>query len=103
MFEFVVESYAPPQTASTLAAGVGELAAAAAQASAPGAEVRLLGAVLLPAEETCLYLYQAPSADAVRAAAGRAGQHLERISDAVLIRPSQTGARAPAPDTPTNP
>ena len=92
MFEFVVETYAPPQATGILAARVEELARAAEQASEPGAEVRLLGAVFLPGEETCFYLYRAASADAVRAAAAHGRLRLERISQAVAITPSHTGA-----------
>ena len=94
MFEFVVETYAPPQTTSMLAGSVEELARAAERVSEPEAEVLLLGAVFLPADETCFYLYQAASADTVRAAAAHGRVHLERITEAVLIRTTQTGAAA---------
>ena len=92
MSEFVVETYAPPQTTSMLAASVEELALAAERVSE--AEVLLLGAVFLPADETCFYLYQAASVGTVRAAAAHGRLHLERITEAVLIRTTQTGAHA---------
>jgi hypothetical protein len=94
MSEFVVETYVPRESTSMLAARVEELALAAEQISAAGAEVRVLGALFLPADETCFYLYQAASADTVRAAAARGRVDLTRITKAVSIRTSQTGVAA---------
>ena len=71
MPEFLAETYAPrdaPGTATPSAAG----AAAAGQASQDRAPVRFLGAILVPEEETCFWLYQAPSAAAVHEAMTRA-------------------------------
>ena len=73
-----------PATAAPSAAGV---ALAAGQTSQDGGPVRLLGAVVVPEEETCFWLYQAPSAGAVRAAMTRAGLRPEWITQAVSIRP----------------
>jgi hypothetical protein len=92
MAEFLVETYASRETTCGLAGTVQELALAAQQVSEPGAEVRLMGAVLLRADETCFYLYQPASADTVRAAVARGPLDLERVTEAVLIRPAQTGA-----------
>jgi len=75
MPEFLAETYAPRD-------------APAPVAPRPGAPVRFLGAVLVPDEETCFWLYQAPSADAVRAAMTSARLRPERITPAVSIRPS---------------
>jgi len=88
MPEFLAETYTPRDAAGTAVPGAGDLARAAAQASRPGAPVRFLGAVLVPHEETCFWLYQAPSADAVRAAMTSARLRPERITPAVSIRPS---------------
>lgn len=89
MPEFLAETYAPRDAADTetAARGVGDAALAADQVSQPGARVRLLGAIVVPEEETCFYLYQASSADAVRAAVTRAGLRPDRITRAVWIRP----------------
>jgi hypothetical protein len=103
MSEFVVETYVPPQITVILAARVEELALAAEEVSEAGAEVILLSAVFLPADETCFYFYQAASADTVRAAAARGGLDLERITEAVSITTtSQTGSPAGS-QPPTNP
>ena len=84
--EFLAETYAPrdaPGTATPSAAG----AAAAGQASQDRAPVRFLGAILVPEEETCFWLYQAPSAAALRAAMTAAGLRPERVTAAVPVRP----------------
>ena len=46
----------------------------------------------MPAEETCFWLYQAPSAGAVRAAMTRARLRPDRITEAVSIRPPDPAA-----------
>jgi hypothetical protein len=92
MPEFLAETYAPRDAAAPPAAGI---ARAAEQVSEPGAPVRFLGAVVVPEEETCFWLYQAPSAGAVRAAMARARLQPDRITPAVPIRPprARRGAR----------
>jgi len=92
MPEFLAETYTPRDAAAPTAAG---LARAGGQASGPGGLVQFLGAINVPEEETCFYLYKAPSADAVRAAMTAAGLRPERITPAVPIRPP-----APAPGPP---
>jgi hypothetical protein len=96
MPEFLAETYAPRDTpgTGTAARQAGQAALAADQASQPGARVRLLGAIVVPEEETCFWLYQAPSAAAVRAAMTAAGLRPDRITAAVSIRPPN-----PAPGT----
>ena len=102
MPEFLAETYTPRGDGGPAAPGADEAARAAGQASQPGAPVRFLGAVAVPEEETCFWLYQAPSAGAVRAAMTAAGLQPERITPAVSIRPpdpapgngSTTGRRA---------
>jgi hypothetical protein len=84
MPEFLAETYAPRGAAAPGAAG---LALAARQVSGHGAPVRFLGAVAVPEEETCFYLYQAPTAGAVRAAMTAAGLRPDRITPAVPVWP----------------
>src|SRR5215472_11704392 len=94
MPEFLAETYAPRDAPGPAAPGAAGAAPGADQDSGPGGPVRLLGAVLVPDEETCFWLYQAPSAGAVRAAMTAAGLRPERITPAVSIRPPD-----PAPGT----
>ena len=86
-----------------------DIALAAGQASQHGAPVRFLDAILVADEEICFWLYQAPSAGAVRAAMTRALLRPERITPAVPVRPPEarpdpaprtgtTRAPAPSPD-----
>ena len=88
MPEFLAETYVPRDAPAPAVPRPGDIAQGADQASQPGAPVRFLGAVLVPHEETCFWLYQAPSADAVRAAMTRARLRPERITPAVSIQPS---------------
>jgi hypothetical protein len=92
MPEFLAETYAPRLASAPRA---GDVALAAEQASGPQGLVRFLGAVNVPEEETCFWLYQAPTAGAVRAAMTVAGLRPERITPAVALRPP-----APAPGRP---
>ena len=92
MPEFLAETYTPRLAAAPCA---GDVARAAAQASGPQAPVQFLGAVAVPEEETCFWLYQAPTADAVRAAMTAAGLRPDRITPAVPIWPP-----GPAPGPP---
>jgi len=98
MPEFLAETYAP----GTAAPGADDLALTADQLSRRGAPVRFLGAVVVPDEETCFCLYQAPSAATVREAMTRAGLRPDRITRAVTIRPPRTRP-GPAPGAQATP
>jgi hypothetical protein len=88
MPEFLAETYTPRA----------ELGAAAPSAAdGPGAAVCFLGAIAAPEEETCFWLFQAPSAEAVRAAMAAAGLRPERIIPAVTLRPPGPGRAGGAP------
>jgi hypothetical protein len=105
MPEFLAETYTPREGPGAAAPRAGDLARAAAQASQPGAPVRFLGAIMVPGEETCFWLYEAPSVDAVRAAMSAARLHPERITPAVTLRPPPParpggGAAAGTPSPP---
>jgi hypothetical protein len=91
MAEFLIETYAPRETANAVAMQVDEITRAAEQVSEQGTEVRFLLAIFVPEEESCFYLYQSPSADAVREAATCAGLPFDWINEAISI--VQTGHR----------
>src|SRR5262245_41446339 len=99
MVEFLVETYAESEATHLVAARVDAAALAAEQMCEAGAQVRLLHVILIPEDETCFYLYQSPSADAVREALRRARIRVEQISKAVSIRPAEAHARTPPPPT----
>ena len=87
MPEFLAETYTPRFAPGTPAPGPGELAQVAAHARGPGGPARFLGAIAVPEEETCFWLYQAPTTAAVCAAMTAAGLRPERIMQAVALRP----------------
>jgi len=54
--------------------------------------LRVLGSVHVPDDETCLYLVEAESEDAVRRAGRRAGVELDRVVHAIqLCAPTTQG------------
>ena len=86
MPQFLAETYTPRAPDVTPVAA-GDVASATEQLSEQAAAVRLLGAVFVPDDETCFFLYHAASADAVREAMSRARLRPGRITRAVSIRP----------------
>jgi len=82
MPEYLVELYVSRCDGHTLRARVAKAQLAAEALSREGTAVRYLRSFFLPADETCLLLYEAVSADAVRKAASRASLSFERISEA---------------------
>jgi hypothetical protein len=91
MPEFLAETYTSREALSTAALRAGELAQAAAHPGGTGTPARFIGAIAVPTDETCFYLYQAPTADAVRAAMTAAGLRPDRITPAIVTRPPDPG------------
>ena len=52
-------------------------------AAQEGGHVRYLRTTLVPADETCLHLFEGPSAAVIEAAAARAGFACDRIVEAL--------------------
>ena len=83
MPEYLLELYVP-RTGAHVAVDHGESALAAAEhLTQRGSPVRYRGSIFVPAEETCFVLFEAPSADAVRAAARLAELPCARVSTAI--------------------
>lgn len=76
---FLVESYVSRAT-DAAPSELEERLGAAAEALA--LDVNLLHAISLPEDEICFYLFEAPSAEAVRQVSERAGLRHERIVEA---------------------
>jgi hypothetical protein len=96
MTEFLVETYLPAETLSAGVPRIDDVARTADQLSQHGTEVHFLRAIYVPEEETCFYLYESPSADAIREAAARARLRLERVTEAVSITaPARFATRNP--------
>ncbi len=80
--EFLVEVYVTKQTEAAVP-GSDKVAAAAEQLTREGRQVRLLRSIFIPEDETCFYIFQAQTGDAVREAATRAGLRFDRVRKAV--------------------
>jgi Nickel responsive protein SCO4226-like len=93
MSEFLVEVYVSRVAAPVSTHEVEQVTQAADRLTHEGTEVRFLRAIFVPDEETCFYLYQGPSVDAVREAAARAGLRVERVAEA-MSDPTVSPARA---------
>lgn len=79
---FLVETYLPGS------AGAFEQAPESARRAAElavreGVDVRYLQTTLVPADETCLHLFEAPSVAVMEAVAARAGLACDRIVEAL--------------------
>ena len=92
MPEFVVELYVSRVDDTTAWRSSERARLAAAEVNGEGTAVRYLRSILVPEDETCFYLYEAGSADAVREAVQRAGLRFERIT-AAGVEPRRRGSR----------
>ena len=97
MPEFLVEAYSPLGDHEDCPTAE-DVAEAARRVAREGRSVRLLHAILLPDDETCLYLFEAEWIADVAEAANRAGLRFERSCPARSAWTSGTARRfAPAP------
>jgi hypothetical protein len=81
--EFLVEMYVSRAEPSGGVPRSTDVLKAARQVTREGRQVRLVRSIVVPEEETCFYLFQAETADAVREAATRAGLRFERVVETV--------------------
>lgn len=79
MSEFLIELYVARTDQAAVDAGAERARRAAEQLTREGTQVAYVRALFAPEEETCFYLYQAESADAVREAARRAALRFENV------------------------
>jgi hypothetical protein len=89
---FLAEGYLSSATADGLARDGARAAAATSDLAWDSGRVRYLGGVFLPADQTCLLMFEASAAEHVGRACQRAGLPCERVTPALI-----TG-RAPACD-----
>jgi hypothetical protein len=83
MAEYLVELYLSRAAADGGDHRAEKARLAAEQLTREGTPVRYLRFVFVPEDETCFYLYEAGSAEAVGEAARRAGLAFERIAEAM--------------------
>lgn len=81
MPEFIVELYVSRTDVVVHEQGARRARAAAEDLTREGTSVRYLRSIFVPEDETCFLLYEAASADDVRAAAERAALPFERIAE----------------------
>ena len=74
MSEFLVEAYVARSEAPVDELGFREVSPV----------VRFVRSIFVPEDETCFYLFEAPSIDAVREVVQHAGLKVERISEATV-------------------
>jgi Protein of unknown function (DUF4242) len=80
---FVVELYVPRRAAAAVEHGAERARLAAEAVTREGTCVRYVRSIFVPDDETCFYLYEAGSADAVRIAAERAELPFGRVAEAI--------------------
>jgi hypothetical protein len=83
MAEFIVESYVARMDSAACEREAERCRVAAEEVTREGTPVRFLRAIFVPEDETCFYLYEAVSAQAVREVARRARLPFDRVADAV--------------------
>jgi hypothetical protein len=83
MPEYLVELYVSRTDAAPLRERIETARRAAEELSGEGTPVLQLRSIFVPADETCLLLYEASSVDAVQEVARRAALSFERLSAVV--------------------
>ena len=94
MVEFLVEAYCPLHEPRSLP-DPEEIAEAADRLTEEGQRVRLLRTVVIPEDETCFYIFEAGTGEAVREAAARSSLRFDRVVEAVSGWTSPTAGEAP--------
>jgi Protein of unknown function (DUF4242) len=79
--EYLIELYVSRTDAAGAERDAQRARLAAEQLTRAGTPVRYLRSMFLPLDETCLLLYEAASADAVRTAAQRAALPVDRVTE----------------------
>ncbi len=83
MAEFLLELYISRTDDLAVVRGAVEARVAAEALTREGTPIRYVRSIFVPEDETCFYLYEAASVEAVREAAHRAGLAFERIAETV--------------------
>lgn len=83
MAEFLVELYVSRADAAAAERSGQSARCAAEELALQGIPVRYVRSIFVPEDETCFLLYEADSADVVRAAARRAELTFERVAEAI--------------------
>ena len=94
MPRYLVELYLSRTGSAGIEAAAGRARAAADELTREGTAVTYLRSIFVPEDETCFYLYEAASAEAVAEASRMAEMPIARILEA-HITPPERGAGSP--------
>jgi hypothetical protein len=83
MAEFLLELYVSRTNGVAVERGEKRARIAAEELTEDGTPIRFLRSIFLPEDETCFYLYEAETVEAVREAASRAELTFDRVTEAV--------------------
>ncbi len=92
MTEFLIELYLSGSDPTAVASTSQRARRAAVELTSDGTQVRFLRSIFVPADETCLLLYEAESLEAVSVAARRAGLAYDHLAETA---PSSESWREP--------
>ena len=95
MTEFLVELYVSGTDRTAVASSAQRAQHAAVELTAAGTPVRFVRSIFVPADETCLFLYEAESIEAVRDAAHRAGISFDHLAETASTAPPNPIAPSP--------
>jgi hypothetical protein len=81
--EFLLELYVSRTGGAAVERGEKRARIAAEELTQEGTPIRFVRSIFVPEDETCFYLYEAETVEAVRTAAGRAELEFDRVTEAV--------------------
>jgi Protein of unknown function (DUF4242) len=87
MTEYLLELYVAKADALAVERGAMRVRRAAEEHTREGTPVRYLRSIFVPDDETCFLIFEAASADAVRAVAQRAALSFEHVAAAIETVP----------------
>jgi hypothetical protein len=90
MPEFLVECYVSRTGGAAVERGAERARLSAAELTREGTAVRYVRSIFVPEDETCFFLYEADSVDAVTAAACHAALPFERVAELFGQAPAGT-------------
>ena len=97
MAEFLVELYVSLSERDGVRRRAEQARRAAVELTAAGTPVRLVRSIFVPEDETCLFLVEAPSLDAVRETARRASFGLAHVAETDSVTGEDETARHATP------
>jgi hypothetical protein len=86
---YILELFRPRASSDTLEQMAERVCASADAAREAGADVRYLRTLFLPEDETCFFVFSAPSSESVRRACEHAGIASGRVVAAVQLNQTQ--------------